>query len=443
MCRFQYHPNWHFADSEGGLSYYALTDSGFQKQPDVSFLQASYQNKVCILHTKQRTWEQVGVTKNFMDAVYSEWDIPLEFWQQVWNLDPAGFQCHYTLDHNTSKSENQLKSINIGFRWLAPWSGFINVFAHYNIETSQLLIFIRESRTLCEKILLEVIQAHVRLRQQPLETLGILLMASCNILTTDIQKCGAGVSTMELSLAVSVEVNGLQELGYSKSGRSLSEENKVLYSLQKRISANSRGCGYLASICNCYLDFAADLQTQFHYKIPLDDAKEVNRRLSFTNTFLSFQDKMVQIQFTVLYNKILREDAKVSIKIAETSKSIAEASRKDSLAMKTIAYLTLAFLPATFVSTIFSTTVLDFQNWTPIDSAPRVVSGGWWVYALTCVLATAVTLSVYFSWPWNKICVRGTKIFDEEMTDTPNYDGFQEKQNSRPLARDVMFIENE
>src|ERR1700760_5020673 len=134
-----------------------------------------------------------------MNALYLEWDIALEFWQQIWNMDAANFQCHYTLDHDTSKSSNHLKSINIGFRWVAGWSGFINVFTHYNIKTSQLLIFMRENRALGEKSLLdEVIKDHFWLCQRPLDTIGILLTASCNILTADIQKCGAGVSILEL-----------------------------------------------------------------------------------------------------------------------------------------------------------------------------------------------------------------------------------------------------
>jgi hypothetical protein len=444
MSTFQYHPNWHFAGSEEGLSFYTLTDSGFQKKPNVAFPQPSYQSKVCILHTKQRTWEQVGVREEFMNALYSAWDIPLKFWQQVWNPDAAGFQRHHTPNDDKSESADQLKSISIGFRWVAGWSGFINVFAHYNNATSRLLLFIRESQTLGEKPLLEVIQAHVRLSQRPLESLGLLLMTSCDIIIADIQKCGAGVSTIEVSLAVSVDVNRLQNLGYSRSGRSLSEENKVLHSLQKRISANSRGCGYVASICSYYMDFAADLQDQFKYAIPLEDVEEVIRRLSVTNSFLLYQDKMVQTQFTILHNMILREDTKISIKIAETSKSIAEAARKDSLAMKTIAYLTLAFLPTTFVSAIFSTTVLDFQNWSPKNSAPRVVSSGWWVFALTCTLATAMTLLIYFFWHWNQNSVHGRQVPGEEMAGDPNCDdGLWERQISRPLAQDIIFTENE
>lgn len=444
MSTFQYHPNWHFASSEEGLSYYALTDSGFQKKPNGVFLRPSYENKVCILHTKQQTWEQVGVREEFMDALYSDWDIPLKFWRQVWNPDAAGFQRYHTLDNDESESANSLKSINIGFRWVAGWSGFINVFAHYNIATSQLLMFVRESQTIGEKPLLEVLQAHVRVSQRPLESLGLLLMTGCNIIMTDIQKCGSGVSTMELSLAVSTDINRLRKLGYSKSRRSLSDENKVLYSLQKRISANSRGCGYITSICKHYVDFAGDLQDQFKYEIPIEDVEEVIRRLNVTDSFLLYLDKMVQTQFTVLYNKILREDAKVSIKIAETSKSIAEAARKDSLAMKTIAYLTLAFLPTTVVSAIFSTTVLDFQNWPRKNSAPPVVSSGWWIYALTCALTTATTLFIYFFWPGNQNSLRRRHVPDEEVAGNPNCDvGLWEKQISRPLAEDINFTENE
>jgi hypothetical protein len=422
MSTFHYGPGWHFADSEEGLCFYVLTDAGFQKELNVSFRRLSHHSKVCLLYTKQRLWNQVGVRKEFMNALCSDWNIPLEFWQQFWDPEAAGFYRHYTFDEDESTSAKQLQSIDIGFRWVAGGAGFINVFAHYNVATSQILLVVREGEDLDQKPLLDILQAHIRLSQRPLESIGLLLMASCNFIVTDTLKCGTGVSTMELSLELSVDTHRLQRIGYSKSYRTLSEENKVLYSLQKRIAANARSYGFITSICKYYMNFAAHLQDQHSYQIPVEHAEDVIRRLSIDNSYILYLDKTVQTQFTVLYNMILREDAKVSIAIAATSKTIAEATRKDSSAMKTIAYLTLAFLPTAIVSSIFSTTILDFQNWSSSNSAPRVVSSGWWVYALTCGLATAITLLIYFVWPVKWSPTRKRQVPDVEMADHSNAD---------------------
>lgn len=54
-----------------------------------------------------------------------------------------------------------------------------------------------------------------------------------------------------------------------------------------------------------------------------------------------------------LYSLISQRDSKVNISVAEDSKRIAAAAKRDSLAMKTISMLTLVFLPGTFVAVCF------------------------------------------------------------------------------------------
>ena len=56
-----------------------------------------------------------------------------------------------------------------------------------------------------------------------------------------------------------------------------------------------------------------------------------------------------------LFNLIAQEDNTLNRGIAEDSKQLAEASKRDSSAMKIIAFLTTVFLPGTFVAvSIFS-----------------------------------------------------------------------------------------
>lgn len=51
-----------------------------------------------------------------------------------------------------------------------------------------------------------------------------------------------------------------------------------------------------------------------------------------------------------LYSLISQRDSKINILIAEDSKKITMAAKRDSAAMKTISVLTMAFLPGTFVA---------------------------------------------------------------------------------------------
>jgi hypothetical protein len=51
-----------------------------------------------------------------------------------------------------------------------------------------------------------------------------------------------------------------------------------------------------------------------------------------------------------VYQYMAQKDAKVNIRLAETSTTIAEESKKDSSAMKAIAVLTMCFLPGTFLA---------------------------------------------------------------------------------------------
>lgn len=47
---------------------------------------------------------------------------------------------------------------------------------------------------------------------------------------------------------------------------------------------------------------------------------------------------------------ISQQDSRINISIAEDSKKIAAAAKRDSSAMKTVSMLTLVFLPGTFVA---------------------------------------------------------------------------------------------
>ncbi|KAF2475081.1 uncharacterized protein BDR25DRAFT_160310, partial [Lindgomyces ingoldianus] len=75
---------------------------------------------------------------------------------------------------------------------------------------------------------------------------------------------------------------------------------------------------------------------------------------------------------------------------------VARAAKQDSSAMRTISILTLTFLPMTAVAAVFSGTVFNFENWGV--PGQRVASEGWWVFLVTCILATVVTVGAWYAW---------------------------------------------
>lgn len=86
-------------------------------------------------------------------------------------------------------------------------------------------------------------------------------------------------------------------------------------------------------------------------------AEKIQRSLDLNLTFSRNRHKQVltllsrvMTQVKIVDNLIIRQDARTNIVLAEQSKTIAIATRKDSVAMKTIAALTMFFLPGTFVA---------------------------------------------------------------------------------------------
>jgi Mg2+ and Co2+ transporter CorA len=81
------------------------------------------------------------------------------------------------------------------------------------------------------------------------------------------------------------------------------------------------------------------------------------------------------------------------MEIAKATAQVAEETRQDSAAMKTIAVLTLTFLPGTAVATFFG---MDMFNWNPGPGEP-VCSAYIWVFFVVTIPVTAL---VYAAWIW-------------------------------------------
>lgn len=87
---------------------------------------------------------------------------------------------------------------------------------------------------------------------------------------------------------------------------------------------------------------------------------------------------------------LTHEDAAINLELADSSRRIAEASKHDSSAMKTIAVMTMAFLPATFFAALFAVPSLDWDS-------NDVIKGNFWVYWAFTLPATALVFMIWVS----------------------------------------------
>ncbi|OIW25352.1 hypothetical protein CONLIGDRAFT_91180 [Coniochaeta ligniaria NRRL 30616] len=82
------------------------------------------------------------------------------------------------------------------------------------------------------------------------------------------------------------------------------------------------------------------------------------QRIDSQERYDLFNTKRVANQMTIIFNLIAREDTAATIRLAE-------ATKRDSSSMKTLAVMTMAFLPATFLASVFAMPSLA------VDKPPR------------------------------------------------------------------------
>ena len=108
----------------------------------------------------------------------------------------------------------------------------------------------------------------------------------------------------------------------------------------------------------------------------------------------SSEQKRTQTHLAVVFNFMAQKDNLVNISLANDSRRIAAASKRDSTAMKTIAVVTMFFLPGTYIAALFAIPVF---NW---DAGPNVsiLSSRFWYYWATTLPLTAIVLLIWVFW---------------------------------------------
>ena len=147
---------------------------------------------------------------------------------------------------------------------------------------------------------------------------------------------------------------------------------------------------------------------------------------------ISCNQKIAQSQLQIVYNLIAQRDNKDSLAMAELQTelariqtAIANTTKEDSYAMRTIAVMSILFLPGTFVSSFFSMDMFDWQA----PKGASVVSFRFWIYWAVTAPLTVVVVSIWFLWlrTHKKHEVEGRK--DSTPADSPSEPISERTQN--------------
>ncbi|PWY93018.1 hypothetical protein BO94DRAFT_615719 [Aspergillus sclerotioniger CBS 115572] len=99
------------------------------------------------------------------------------------------------------------------------------------------------------------------------------------------------------------------------------------------------------------------------------------------NGYITYLEERSKTLVSILFALLTHEDAAASA-------DLAEASKRDSSAMKAITILTMAFLPATFFATLFALPTLQWNQ-------DRIIQRRFWVYWAFTIPATAMVFGLW------------------------------------------------
>ncbi|KAI1469829.1 uncharacterized protein F4812DRAFT_304505 [Daldinia caldariorum] len=126
-------------------------------------------------------------------------------------------------------------------------------------------------------------------------------------------------------------------------------------------------------------------------------------------------DERAKAQSNVIAALIRRQDAVTGHRLAEASKKLAEATKKDSSDMKVIAIMTMAFLPATFFAALFDQPTLAWDQ-------PQVITSNFWVYWALTIPTTLIIFALWYILnEYNILRWRKRKTEDSDIEMNPYY----------------------
>ncbi|KAF1993596.1 hypothetical protein P154DRAFT_582647 [Amniculicola lignicola CBS 123094] len=308
--------------------------------------------------------------KSLLLAVCHQSHIPKSFVENI--LRPESLpRFEYALERSTIPGIEPI-AINLGFRWGTGHPNYMVAFGRYDLTTSTLAVCIASKGVLdytkpgCE--MADFTFSSVRgltqrfgatLYEHPLNLVGILLECCERFVDTQSQYYGVealSVRRGQKGVLTPASAKWIDEWGVKP--RMLGRKIDELFSLYDDVIWGMKNCEELVEIESAYMDL-----------------------------------NVINMQFVYQYNHSTHEDAEST---------------------RTISYLTLIFLPSTFVCAVFSTTLFNFQNWKSTNNKDGVVSRGWWIFVLTCVILCFGTIAL-----WNGLKLPGKFQFRRSLQRDP------------------------
>lgn len=233
---------------------------------------------------------------------------------------------------------------------------------------------------------------------QPMLVPFIVATSISNILSLKIHKSNLTLNAIEEEL-------GQHEYPGRPKGDPLKADfvqgTSLLNSNNNRLGINESKLNSLILALRKMQEYNAKIVALSHHADILTGLEDVDNLVEHLLNYVSnllyrntSEQKRTQTHLTIIFNFMAQRDNLTNISLANDSKRIAAASKRDSTAMKTISILTMLFLPGTYIAALFAIPVF---NW-DADPGTSVVNYRFWYYWATTVPLTALVLLSWLLW---------------------------------------------
>lgn len=197
------------------------------------------------------------------------------------------------------------------------------------------------------------------------------------------------LNDLEARLGVTNSLSRLRESGYADVSYDFEALNADLAGLSKKVADNELSAATI-------LEHAKALQRIVRICEALEKPSGL---VNHTAWSLDTSEQQEEIQSTITRAELYLRQLKMMQDVLQSLTAVLynRISKNDTRPMKTIAVVTLFILPSSLVSSIFSTGIFNFHADESL-TGPKVISAYGWVYLLTCLLLTFVTLAAWICW---------------------------------------------
>ncbi|KAF2498168.1 hypothetical protein BU16DRAFT_558239 [Lophium mytilinum] len=179
-----------------------------------------------------------------------------------------------------------------------------------------------------------------------------------------------------------------EELDYALMTSKLNAATSRLSHLQLRFESTIDSLKYIAT---CEGDFGENEKIREALQEKLHQLEAENRAL-LAEVLCNQRISQSLMQF--VFNMITERDSGANLSMAKASRDLAEATKADSSAMRTLAFMSIVFLPATFVSSFFSMSMFDWRA----PQLTSIVSKRMWIYWVVSIPLTLIIIVIWQLW---------------------------------------------